>query len=598
MSPLHYQLSLHDYRSHRFAITLIIDQPDPNGQLLRLPKWIPGSYMIRDFSKHIINLRATTFDGEALAVSVVDPAHWQIAPHQRSIKIHYEVYAWDLSVRGAHYDQQHAFLNGTSCFLDVVGQSEQPHSLDLLADEWALQQAWSVATTLPKLAVNEQGFGRYQAATYAELIDHPIEIGSFTELRFDAGGIEHRMVLTGVHDADLERIAADLAPICAAQLAFFGQPTPFKHYLFMVMVTGNGYGGLEHRSSTALMCSRESLPYPGMDQPHDKYLEFLELCSHEYFHSWNVKRIQPAQLQQSDLQSPATTQLLWWFEGATSYYDLLFLYRAGTIDHATYLNKLAEQLTRVYRMPGRFQQTLADSSKQAWTKFYQQDENAPNAIISYYTKGALAVIALDLTLRSHTQGQKNLDDLMRMLWQDYGIAEQGLAENTIELLASDLAGCPLDDFFNQALHSTNDLPLDELFAQVGIQFSLRPPYANQDLGGPHPKANQPDAKPYLNLGAAMANTPNNSIKLTHVWLDRPAHRAGLAGGDEIIALDAIRMSNVAQLDAYLQRRPLGDRLTCHYFRRDELAQTEVTLDLPPADRVVLSAHKSCHWPEK
>ncbi|SFR59001.1 Predicted metalloprotease, contains C-terminal PDZ domain [Thiomicrospira sp. ALE5] len=598
MNPLHYQLTLHDYRSHRFAITLIIEQPDPVGQLLRLPKWIPGSYMIRDFSKHIINVRATTFDGEALKVSVVDPSHWQVAPHHGSIKVHYEVYAWDLSVRGAHYDQQHAFLNGTSCFLEVVGQSQQPQTLDLLADEWAQHQAWSVATTLPALAVNQQGFGRYQAANYAELIDHPIEMAKFAELRFEAGGIEHRMVLTGVHDADLDRIAADLAPICAAQLAFFGQPAPFERYIFMVMVTGNGYGGLEHRSSTALMCSRDSLPYQGMGEPSDKYQQFLELCSHEYFHSWNVKRIQPARLQQSDLQSPATTQLLWWFEGATSYYDLLFLYRAGTIDHPTYLNKLAEQLTRVYRMPGRFQQSLADASKQAWTKFYQQDENAPNAIISYYTKGALAVIALDLTLRIRTKGQKNLDDLMRLLWQDYGITEQGLTEHTIEQLASQLAGSDLNEFFNQALYATEDLPLEQLFAQVGVNFSLRPPYASQDLGGPHDKATEAGTKPYLNLGANLVNSTNNSVKLTHVWHERPAHRAGLSGGDEIIALDGIRMNNASQLEAYLQRRPVGDRLTCHYFRRDELGQTEITLDIPPADRVVLSPTTPCNWPEK
>ncbi|AEG31292.1 M61 family metallopeptidase [Thiomicrospira cyclica] len=596
MNNIHYQLTLHDYRSHRLALTLNIRQPNADGQMLRLPKWIPGSYMIRDFSKHIINVRATTQDGRPLAVTVIDPSHWQVAPHPGSIQVHYEVYAWDLSVRGAHYDQQHAFLNGTSCFLEVVGQSKEPHSLDLLADEWAQQQAWSVATTLPALALNPQGFGHYHASNYDELIDHPIEMAAFKEVRFDAGGIEHRMVLTGVHDADLDRIAQDLAPICEAQLAFFGEPAPFERYIFMVMVTGDGYGGLEHRSSTALICSRDSLPYAGMDKPSDKYLEFLELCSHEYFHSWNVKRIQPAILQQSDLQSPASTQLLWWFEGATSYYDLLFLYRAGTIDQTTYLQKLAEQLTRVYRMPGRFQQTLADSSKQAWTKLYQQDENAPNAIISYYTKGALAVIALDLTLRMHSQGQKSLDDLMRLLWRDYGIPQAGLVEDHIEQLAGELVAADLTEFFQQALHSTADLPLAELFAQVGINFALRPPVSNPDLGGTAKE--NPNAKPYLNLGANLVNSQNQSVKLTHVWHERPAHKAGLSGGDEIIALDGLRMSSVAQLDSYLQRRPLGDRLNCHYFRRDELAVTHITLDSPPADRVVLTAEQTYSWPEK
>lgn len=187
---------------------------------------------------------------------------------------------------------------------------------------------------------------------------------------------------------------------------------------------------------------------------------------------------------------------------------------------------------------------------------------------------------------------------MQLLWQDFGITEQGLAEHSIEQLASQLAGCNLDDFFNQALYATQDLPLEQLFAQVGVDFSLRPPYASQDLGGPHHNAKQTDAKPYLNLGANLANTPNNSVKLTHVWHERPAHRAGLSGGDEIIALNGIRMNNASQLEAYLQRRPVGDRLTCHYFRRDELAQTDITLDSPPADRVVLSATTSCSWPEQ
>ena len=585
--PIHYSLTPSDPHGHLFELELTISHPCAKGQVVSLPNWIPGSYMIRDFAKHIIGLKATSASGAQLTLESLNKSSWRIEPTSEAVHLNYQVYAWDLSVRGAHFDQTHAFFNGTSCFLMVEGQREKTVTLDINATDFCHQQAWSLATTLQAVNVDTSGFGRYIAGDYDELIDHPVEMGTFTETRFVAEGVEHRVVLTGRHQCDLERLTEDLHKICSAQLRFLAKPAPFPHYLFMVMVVGEGYGGLEHRHSTALICSRDSLPYLGMEQATDEYLRFLELCSHEYFHAWNVKRIMPAQFQTPDLSQPVYTDQLWWFEGATSVYDLLFLYLADIIDRDTYLNQLAKQMTTVYRMPGRFKQSVAESSFHTWTKFYQQDENAPNAIISYYTKGSLIVLGLDFVIRQATQGEKNLDNLLFRLWHEYGQPQRGLKDGDIERIAAEVAGTDLSDFFNHTLRGTEDLPFEQWFADYGIDFTLRAAIASTDLGGKTDKT-----QAYFSLGASLLNTEHQTVKLNQVWHQRPAHQAGLTAGDEIVAINGLKVTQVAQLEKRLARHKAGDKLRCHFFRRDELMETSVQLDQPPADRVVLRAKDS------
>lgn len=588
---IHYCLIPADPYGHLYDVSVEIQQPDPDGQIISLPNWIPGSYMIRDFAKHLIGMKATTLSGEGLSLTSLNKSQWKIAPSAQAIRLSYQVYAWDLSVRGAHFDQTHGFFNGTSCFVMVEGQRDQAVSLDIQSTDFTDNQAWLVATSLKPLNTDPSGFGLYQAQDYDELIDHPVEMGSFTQAEFFASGIKHRVVLTGKHNCDLERLCADLTKICSSQLEFFGQPAPFDEYLFMVMVVGDGYGGLEHRASTALVCSRDVLPYPGMGTANDSYLEFLELCSHEYFHSWNVKRIMPAQFQTPDLSQPAYTEQLWWFEGATSVYDLQFLLRAGMIDQSKYLNTLAQQMTRVYRMPGRFKQSVSESSIHSWTKFYQQDENAPNAIISYYTKGALIALGLDFEIRKATQNQKTLDDLLLYLWQHYGSVKLGLKEGEIETIASSLAGKDLGTYFDRYLRGTEDLPFDDWFAEWGISFQQRPATSANDLGG---RSTQDQA--YLNIGANLLNTEHQTLKVTHVWQQRPAHQAGLSANDEIIAINGIKIISTTQLDSLLSRAQIGDQWLCHAFRRDELMTFTLTLDAPVLDRIQLEADENAKWP--
>lgn len=577
-----YRIKTLDPNAHLLEVSIEIPEPIQPVQSLRLPNWIPGSYLIRDFAKNINDLKVLSKRNQEIELEVVDKSNWQFSTDQ-AVTICYQVYAWDLSVRSAHFDQTHAFFNGTSTFLEVVGQSDKECQVEIVEADFAHQSNWKVATGMPAIDIERNGFGYYRAENYQALIDYPVEIADFTEIEFEANGIPHKMVLTGHFELDKARLKKDLIKICETELNLFGKPAPIDNYLFQVMVTGSDYGGLEHRNSTALICSRNDLPYPGMTEATDGYLQFLELCSHEYFHTWNVKRIQPKVYQESDLQTPVYTNQLWWFEGITSYYDALILLRAEVIDLKIYLKLLAKQLTRVYRMPGRFKQSVSESSWLTWTKFYQQNEDAPNSIISYYTKGSIIALALDLTIRSKTEANKSLDDILLYLWENYGKVGKGIEDGEIEAICSQVSGIDLTDFFNKYLFDSQDPPLAELFAEFDIEFSLNAPISLEDLGGQDGEQNS-----IATFIGANVSQVNNGLKLTHVWNQQAAYHAGLSAGDVIIALKNLQISTKSQLEQLLNRSRPGDRISCHYFRRDELYQTEISLLEPPVDRVRLS----------
>ena len=587
MTQLHYTLTPADPKGHLYHVTLVMQRPDPEGQVLRLPNWIPGSYLIRDFAKHIVEISAQTLEGEPLMIAPIATDQWQLEPTSQAVKICYQVYAWDLSVRGAHFDETHAFFNGTSVFFAVEGQTEAAVKVTFQSAHWMPEQ-WQVATTLPTVAVNAQGFGDYQAENYWTLIDEPVEISDFTVITFEAKGIPHKMVLSGQHDADTERLAKDLKTICEFELDLWGDPYPIDQYLFIVLVTDHLYGGLEHKNNTVLMCAREDLPYAGMETLSEGYQKFLELCSHEYFHLWNVKRIQPKAYQETNLQSKAYTEQLWWFEGVTSYYDSYILYRCGLLTTEQYLNHLAKEMTRVYRMPGRFKQSVADSSFLTWTKFYQQDENAPNAIISYYTKGSLIALALDLMIRQATGGKQSLDDVLRYLWQHYGQTGKGLEERELEYRIAEITQLPLDNFFERHLYGVEDLPLPRLLLNEGVEMILRAPAHHKDLGGNELKQNLLNAEDApIHLGVNLANTEHQTVKVTHVFQGGIAYQAGLAAGDEIIALEGLKMASIQQLESWLNRKSIGASIRCHYFRQGVLKETLLKLSPSAFDRVTL-----------
>lgn len=574
-TPIRYRICPANPNAHHFEVQCRVEQPDPTGQQFSLPNWIPGSYMIRDFSRHITRLQAYAGDTE-IRINKLDKARWQCEPVSGPLTLKYSVYAWDLSVRGAHLDQTHGFFNGTSVFLSVAGQQHSPCEVDIQPPASEALSHWQLATTLPRDdSTPAWGFGLHHAADYDELIDHPVEMGSFTLASFQACGVPHHIAITGRHRADMQRLCRDLTRICEHHIRLFGEPAPVDRYLFQVMAVGDGYGGLEHRNSTALICKRDDLPLAGDDDVSEGYRQFLGLCSHEYFHTWNVKRIKPAVFSPYQLDRETYTRQLWAFEGITSYYDDLALTRCGLIPPDSYLELLGQTITRVLRGSGRHQQSVADSSFDAWTKFYRQDENASNAIVSYYTKGALIALALDLMIREASNGQRSLDDLMRQLWQRYGQDPNGVPEGAIETLAAEVAGRSLESFFADTLYGCEDPPLQALLQHVGIDLQLRPASGQKDRGG---KPAPDDSQAPATLGLRLAATASEA-KVAAVFDHGPAQRAGIAAGDLLVALDGLRITH-SNLESQIKRYPVDATLSIHAFRRDELM--EFQLQLQPA----------------
>ena len=564
-----YTIGAKELAAHMFQVTMTIEAPAPEGQVLALPAWIPGSYMIREFSRNIVQIRAEA-SGQPVELAKLDKHSWQAEPCKGKLTVHYEVYAWDLSVRAAHLDQTHGFFNGTSVFLRAVGSEDAPHVVDIQRPAHEAAAKWRVATALKELKARRYGFGTYIAQGYDELIDSPVEMGTFEMASFRALGVQHDVVFTGrVPNLDIARICADLKRICETQIAFFEPRTkkaPMERYVFMTMVVGDGYGGLEHRASTALICSRADLPTTAQKgkEPSEGYMKFLGLCSHEYFHTWNVKRIKPAVFAPYDYQVENYTPLLWLFEGFTSYYDDLMLVRAGLLPEDGYYKMLGKTVGGVLRGSGRTKQSVADSSFDAWGKYYRQDENSPNAIVSYYAKGSLIGLGLDLTIRARTNGKRSLDDIMRALWQKFGRdfyngKPRGVTPQEVEALFDGVAGFKLKTFFDKYIRGTEDVPLAKLLPQFGVSYK------------DERKAGKPSMD--VNLGREGAD-----CKLSAVHDAGAAQEAGLSAGDLLVAIDGLRVSgSPPNVEALLARYKVGDTVQVHAFRRDELMAFDVTL---------------------
>ncbi|NOV26142.1 M61 family peptidase [Cupriavidus necator] len=595
MTPIRYAIAPLQPEAHLFAVTVTVSEPDPAGQCFSLPAWIPGSYMIRDFARNIVRIRADA-GGREVALTKLDKQRWQAAPVSLAdgpLTLSYEVYAWDLSVRAAHLDTTHGFFNGSSVFLCVDGQAERPCTVDIHAPAGEAYRDWRVATAMREApgrdGARRYGFGRYQVADYDELVDHPVEMGTFQLASFRACGAQHDVVFTGrVPQLDLERVCRDLKRICETQIRLFEPRTaqaPFldsnRRYVFMTMVTSDGYGGLEHRASTALICSRNDLPVRGNSENSEGYRTFLGLCSHEYFHTWHVKRIKPAAFVPYRLAQETYTPLLWLFEGFTSYYDDLVLVRSGCVTEAQYVEMLAKTWNGVLRGSGRTKQSVAESSFDAWTKYYRQDENAPNAIVSYYTKGALVALALDLTIRDKTRGRRSLDDVMRALWRGYGrgfyapdAVQRGVTEAEVHALFDEVTGLRLGPLLRALTEGTGELPLPALFKAFGVKAEAQKPARTAALG-------------------IKVKTEDGWVRVTQVLDGGAAQAAGLSAGDLLVAVDGLRVAP-GQLDKLLARYRTGDRIEVHAFRRDELQVLPVTLAREPAAQYKLKPEGARH----
>lgn len=581
---IRYRIAPVDPGAHLFEVELAVDDPAPDGQLFALPAWIPGSYMIREFARHIVTIAASDARGP-VTLTKVDKHTWRAANGTRPLTLRYRVYAWDPSVRAAHLDDTHAFFNGTSVFLRVVGCEDRPHAVDVRPPTGRAYRGWRVATTLPEKTAARHGFGVYEAPDYDALIDHPVEMGTFRLEAFEAAGVPHEIAYTGVVPRfDAARVNDDLAVLCAAQIRFFGDAgdaataAPFDRYVFLTTVSGEGYGGLEHRASTALLTSRDALPVEGdpkRDERSAGYLTFLGLVSHEYFHSWNVKRIKPAVFAPYDLAVENYTRLLWIFEGFTSYYDDLFLVRTGLATEDQYLGMLAKTIDDVEAGVGRTTQSVAESSFDAWVKYYRQDENTPNAVVSYYKKGSLVALCLDLVIRDRTRGRGSLDDVMRRLWSRYGRTfyqggGRGLAEDAFPAEVREATGVDVADEVARWAYGTDELPVDALLARFGLSVER-----DRSAG-----AASLDAK---------WSAAGGDVRLSSVALGGAAHRAGLAAGDVLVAIDGLRASP-SRMTALLARYRPDDSVPVVAFRNDVLATRTVAFGATVAPpRIVVAA---------
>lgn len=562
MPTLDYTVTPVDAAAHRFRVVLQTEVVPGETIELALPSWIPGSYVIRDFARHLLSIAAES-GGEAIHVRPVDRQRWQCTPASDRLTVACEFYARDESVRAAFLDDTRGFFNFTSLALRPTGREDDACRVTL--DPPGGISDWQVATTLPAADVDARGFGAYETDSYWSLIDQPVAMGTAIEyVRFEVRAVPHAFALLGSHDADTQRLAADLGAACEAQAAVFDE-LPAREYLFLAQITANGFGGLEHRESSVLQVPRSALPSRvapanGESVRSEAYETLLGLCSHEYFHLWNVKRIRPQAVAENDLQSEAYFRDLWAYEGVTSYFDDLGLVRAGLISEQGYLDRLATLATRIDRTPGRHRQSLSQSSFDAWLKFYRPDENTPNAVISYYGKGAQFALGLDLKLRVETDGAVSLDDVMRRAWETHGREDRPVPEHGLAAIAAEVSGLDLDIFTESYLETTIDAPWADWLGYFGIDAMFAP-------------GKDDDALLRGRFGVRVG--AGAQPRVSHVFDDTPAQTAGISPQDRLLAIDGIEIG--ANLAGQLRRYPAGAVVAVHLFRSDELLLRHVTL---------------------
>lgn len=540
--------------THLVHVVLEVDDP-AHPTIVRLPVWTPGSYMVREFARHVEDFRAYDSDGRAQPWRKDRKDTWIIdARPGWPLRVEFDVFAHDLTVRTSHLDVSHAFLNPANLLPYLPGRTGEPLgvTVEVLA-------GWSLETGLSR---DDGAADSFLARDYDELVDCPLHAGTDPIYPFEAGGVPHRVATWGRGNLNPEQLVGDVARIVEAAGALFGG-LPYERYLFILLLTDGPRGGLEHRNSTAVM-----LPRFGF-RPGKPYERALQLLCHEFFHIWNVKRIRSEVLGPFDYSEENYTRLLWAMEGITEYYTSLLLRRAGLLTPERYLEILGEQMSELADTPGRHLQSLEEASFDAWIKYYRPDEHSPNSSISYYLKGALASLLLDLEMRRRTNGARSLDDLMRLLWERYGNAARGIPEGGYQAAVEEVAGGNWEGFFDHAIRGRGDLDYGPALAAAGLDLDR------------HTDANSPTV--WLGL---RTRTENGRTRIAHIMADGPAWDSGISAGDELLALDGYRIDESSLNDRLRDLQP-GDTVTLSLFRRDELVHVPIMVAARPASRASL-----------
>ncbi|UYZ60341.1 M61 family metallopeptidase [Hymenobacter latericus] len=541
---LRYVLAMPAPQTHYFEVEMQLSGFTGRSTDVKMPVWAPGSYLVREFAKNVEGFAASA-GGKNLGVSKIDKNTWRIEhAGQKNITVRYRVYANELSVRTSFVDASHGYLNGSSVFMYPAQQKQLPSTLEVRP-----AQGWSKVSTSLKPAGNGPTF-TFQSSNYDELADSPIEIGNHKELTFEANGTPHRIAMYGPGNYDEQRITEDFKRICETSQKVVGR-NPLDRYLFIVHNLERGGGGLEHLFSTTLQVSRNAY------NSEAGYMGLLGLAAHEYFHLWNVKRIRPIALGPFDYDQENYTRMLWLSEGGTEYFSNLIVQRAGFQKPQQYLDQLATGITRVENTPGNREQSAAESSFDAWIKYYRPNENSANTGISYYDKGEVIGAVLDLMIINATKGQKSLDDVMRYLYDEYYVKQKrGFRDEEFQDAVAKVAGRRFDDFFKRSVYGTVRLDYEGALGYAGLRLTNT--------------AGQPEAA----LGASVSAN-NGRPTVTGVVRDGSAWQGGLNVGDEILALDGMRVTD--DINRYMAARPVGSTVKLLVARDGQLRELSFPL---------------------
>lgn len=550
-----YTVSMPKPWTHLLEVEMRVKQnPLPEKTDLIMPVWTPGSYLIREYARHVQDFTAKNSDGNALNWQKINKNTWQIAAKgQTELVVNYRVYANELTVRSNELNDQHAFWNNSTLLMYPAGNLKTPSTLKVIP-----YSNWKVATGLPKIEGQPNTF---RAENFDVLYDSPFEVGSFKEITFDVKGVLHRIVINGQGNYDPDKMRNDVKKVVETSIDIFGE-IPYKEYVFILNLRGGG--GLEHLNSTALQWNKFGF------KPEGANIRFLGLVAHEYFHLWNVKRIRPDALGPFDYSNENYTKLLWLAEGGTDYYANLILRRAGFISDGQFLSEAASSIQDLQRQPGRFQTSLEEASFDAWIKYYRQDENAINNQISYYDKGSIVSMLFDIEIRKASKGAKSLDDLMRYLYTEFYKKDRNYTPQDVQKAAEMLAGVSLETFFSKYVRGRDEIDYNAVFNGIGLQLETGNPNAS--------------AQAYL---GADTNAQGERLTVSIVAAGTPAYEQGLNTGDQIVAIDGFR-ANQQFLQSYFSNKKPGDQVRLTVFRFDELRDFNITLGarVPPSFRLV------------
>ena len=549
---LAYKIAMPQPQTHLFEVTLTVSNWARELLDLKMPVWTPGSYLVREYAKQLQNLQVVTEVGLKLTTEKIAKNHWQIQTNNSDqIVINYQMFANELTVRTNHLDATHGYFNSAALCFYIPGSEHLAIEIEIVPAD----PSWQITTPLPEIRPQT-----FLAINFDTLVDSPFEIGCQQIHHFTILDKPHQLVIWGKGNLDPQVAIADIKKIVEVEAKIFGG-LPYEAYIFLLHLSPSGGGGLEHKNCCSLLYPRFSF------QAGEQHNRFMQLVAHEFFHLWNVKRIRPIALEQFDYERENYTPSLWFSEGTTSYYDLLIPLRAGIYDQQEFLAELSKEISRFLTTPGRLIQPLSESSFDAWIKLYRPDANSSNSQMSYYLKGEMVTLLLDLLIRNSTKSTKSFDDVLVAMWEQFGQAELGFTETQLKNIIEAIAGQDLTEFYDRYIHGVAELPFNDYLHPFGVE--LKPVDAHV---------------PYLGI---VVKSESGREVIKSVASNSPAQLAGVDPGDELLAIDGFKV-NAEKLVGRLKSAQVGQQISLTIFHADRLMTLPIILAASQPERYQLS----------